>query len=129
LFVIFNTQTFSLSLKDEEASGHSATTASSGSDMKGVPKCYYDFADVFSKSKAKTLAPHQDYNLKIKIEDGAKPPLGPIYPLLESELVALQEFIDEHLAMSFICSSNLCSELLSFIKKKDGSLWLCIDFC
>ena len=97
--------------------------------MKGVPKCYYDFADVFSKSKAKTLAPHQDYNLKIKIEDGAKPPLGPIYPLLESELVALQEFIDEHLAMSFICSSNLCSELLSFIKKKDGSLWLCIDFC
>ena len=51
-------QTFSLSLKDEEVSGRSATTASSGSDTEGVPECYHDFADVFSKSKAKNLAPH-----------------------------------------------------------------------
>jgi len=82
-------QTYSLSLKDEEVSGHSATTTSSNSDMEGVPECYHNFADVFSKSKAKNLAPHQDYDLKIEIEDGAKPPLGPIYPLSESELVAL----------------------------------------
>jgi len=47
-------QTFSLSLKDEEVSGRSATMASSGSDMEGVPKCYHDFADVFSKVKPKT---------------------------------------------------------------------------
>jgi len=99
-------QTFSLSLKDEEASGCSVTMASSGSDTEGVPECYHDFADVFSKSKAKTLAPHRDYDLKIEIKDGAKPPLGPIYPLSESELVALREFIDEHLAMGFICSSK-----------------------
>jgi len=46
--------------------------ASSGSDTEGVPECYHDFADVFSKSKAKNLAPHRDYNLKIEIEDGAK---------------------------------------------------------
>jgi len=63
-----------LSLKDEEASGHSATTTSSGSNTEGVPECYHNFADVFSKSKAKTLAPHRDYDLKIEIEDGAKPP-------------------------------------------------------
>ena len=82
-------QTFSLSLKNEEVSGCSATTASSSSDMEGVPECYHDFADVFSKSKAKNLAPYQDYGLKIEIEDGAKPPLGLIYPLSESDLVAL----------------------------------------
>jgi len=84
-----DSQTFSLSLKYEEVSGRSTTTAPSGSDTEGVPECYHNFADVFSKSKAKNLAPHWDYNLKIEIEDGAKPPLGPIYPLLESELVAL----------------------------------------
>ena len=72
-------QTFSLSLKYEEASGRSATTTSSSSDTEGVPECYHDFADVVSKSKAKTLAPHQDYDLKIEIKDDAKPPLGPIY--------------------------------------------------
>ena len=99
-------QTYSLSLKDEEVSGCSVTTASSGSDTEGVPECYHDFADVFSKRKAKNLAPHRDYDLKIEIEDGAKPPLGLIYPLSESELVALREFIDENLAMGFIRSSK-----------------------
>jgi len=84
---------------------------------------------VFSKSKAKNLAPHRDYNLKIEIEDGAKPPLGPIYPLLESKLVALREFIDQHLAMGFICSSKSpFGAPVLFVKKKDGSLQLCIDF-
>jgi len=123
-------QTFSLSLKDEEASGHSATMASSSSDTEGVPKCYHDFADVFSKSKAKNLAPHRDYDLKIEIEDGAKPPLGPIYPLSESELVTLWEFIDEHLAMGFIRSSKSpFGAPVLFVKKKDGSLRLCVDFC
>ena len=64
-------QTFSLSLKYEEVSGRSVTTASSSSDTEGVPECYHDLADVFSKSKAKNLAPHHDYDLKIKIEDGS----------------------------------------------------------
>jgi len=116
-------QTFSLSLKDEEASGHSATTTSSSSDTEGVPECYHDFADVVSKSKAKTLAPHQDYDLKIEIEDDAKPPLGLIYPLLESKLVALQEFINEHLAMCFIHSSKSPFGVpVLFVKKRDSSL-------
>jgi len=122
-------QTFSLSLKDEEVSGRSATKASSSSDTEGVPECYHNFADVFSKSKAKNLAPHRDYDLKIEIEDGAKPPLGPIYPLLESELVALREFIDEHLAMGFIRSSKSpFGAPVLFVKKKDGSLRLCVGF-
>jgi len=70
-----------------------------------------------------------DYDLKIEIEDGAKPPLGPIYPLSESELVALREFIDEHLAMGFIRSSKSpFGAPVLFVKKKDGSLRLCVDF-
>ena len=98
--------------------------------MERVPKFYHNFADLFSKSKAKNLAPHWDYNLKIEIEEGAKPPLGPIYPLSESELVALQEFIDEHLAMGFIHSSKSpFGAPVLFVKKKDGSLQLCVDFC
>ena len=44
--------------------------------------------------------------MKIDVDESAKPPLGPIYPLSQSEVSALHEFIDEHLAMSFICPSN-----------------------
>ena len=67
--------------------------------------------------------------MKIEIKDGAKPPLGPIYPLSESKLVALQEFIDEHLAMGFIHSSKSpFGALVLFVKRKDGSLRLCVNF-
>ena len=57
------------------------------------------------------------------------PPQPPIYSLLNSELETLHEFIDKHLNIRFIqpsCSSH--SAPILFVKKKDGSLWLCVDF-
>ena len=54
-----------------------------------VPKIYHDFADVFSKTHANTLAPHRPYDLKINLEEGTLPPLGPIYSLSVSELQSL----------------------------------------
>lgn len=37
---------------------------------------------VFSKAKADTLTPHHSYDLKINLEEGATPLIGPIYSLL-----------------------------------------------
>ena len=57
------------------------------------------------------------------------PPQPPIYSLSNSKLGTLQEFIDEHLNIGFIrpsCSSH--GSPILFVKKKDGSLWLCVDF-
>ena len=54
-----------------------------------VPKVYHNFADVFSKTRANTLAPHRPYDLKINLEEGTSPPLGPIYSLSVSELQSL----------------------------------------
>ena len=90
--------------KPLEAKGHSATASSGseGSDMEGVPKLYHEFSDVFSKAEADTLAPHQEYDLKIEIDETAKPPVGPIYPLSKSQLGSLRKFIDEHLNIGFI---------------------------
>ena len=98
-------------------------------DMSNVPLEYHEFRDVFSKSHANTLLTHQPYDLKIELEDGAIPPFGPIYSLSPHELQMLREFIDEHLAYGLIrptCSRSGAPVL--FIKKKDGSLRLCIDF-
>ena len=61
--------------------------------------------------------------MKIDVDESAKPPLGPIYPLSQSEVGALREFIDEHLAMGFIHPSNCpFGAPVLFVKKKDGSL-------
>ena len=61
--------------------------------------------------------------------DGATPPQPLIYSLLNSELGTLWEFIDEHLNIGFIRPSRSShSAPILFVKKKDGSLWLCVDF-
>ena len=66
----------------------------------------------------------------INLEEGAQPLVGPIYSLLASEQEALKEFIEENLNIGFIQPiSSLHSALVLFIKKKDGSLHHCVDFC
>jgi hypothetical protein len=106
----------------------------SGSDQGAgsgctLTKVYHEFTDVFSKSKANTLAPHREYDLKIDLEEGTHPPLGTLYSLSLSELEALRTFLDEHLANGFIRpSSSAHAAPVLFVRKKDGSLRLCVDF-
>jgi len=70
-------------------------------DLSNVPSEYHEFANVFSKTKAKVLTPHYSYNLKINMEN-AQPLVGPIYSFSASEQEALKEFIEENLNMGFI---------------------------
>ena len=98
-------------------------------DLSSIPPEYHDYADVFSKSKVNTLPPHRPYDLKINLEEGTSPPLGPIYSLSPAELATLREFIDEHLKSGFIRPTNSpYGALILFIKKKNGQLRLCVDF-
>ncbi|KAJ8487877.1 hypothetical protein ONZ45_g14157 [Pleurotus djamor] len=75
-------------------------------DLAKVPEEYHEFADVFSKGRAETLAEHRPYDLKIDLEEGAKPPVGGIIPLSQAEQLTVKKFIDEHLGMGFIRSTN-----------------------
>ena len=107
----------------------SASTSDDVPDLSEVPTEYHDFADVFSKSNAYTLAPHQPYDLKIEIPEGTAPPVTPMYPLYQLELQALRNFIEEHLRSGFIRStSSLHGAPILCAKKKDSGLRLCIDF-
>ena len=71
-------------------------------DLSNVPSEYHKFANIFSKTKAETLPLHHPYDLKINLEEGAQPLVGPIYSLSTSEQEALKEFIEENLNMCFI---------------------------
>src|SRR5260221_9304862 len=90
---------------------------------------YHEFCNIFSGEKADTLTPHRPYDLQINVKEGAKPFHGPIYSLSPPELAALQEFLEEHTRNGFICpSKSPWGSTILFIKKKDGSLCLCVDF-
>ena len=120
---------FELCLHSSDIQANSTKLAETP-DLSNVPSKYHEFADVFSKTKAEVLPPHRPYNLKINLEEGAQPLVGPIYSLLASEQEALKEFIEENLNMGFIrpTSSPHGVPVLS-VKKKDGSLCLCVNFC
>ena len=101
----------------------------SSHDLSSVPSEYHEFTDVFSKTKAEVLTPHYPYDLKINLEEGTQPPVGPIYPLSASKQEALKEFIKKNLNIGFIQPTSSPHDILVlFIKKKDGSLHLCVDF-
>jgi len=107
-----------------------STTISEKTNLSAVLKEYHKYANVFSKSKAETLTSHCPYNLQIDLENNSHPPVGTIYSLSKFEQGALKEFIDENLTNGFICSMSLPHRVpVLFMKKKDGSLWLCVDFC
>src|SRR6267154_1192779 len=98
-------------------------------NFEGVPKDYHQYADVFDKGKAGTLPLHRPFYLKIDLEDNASPPLGTIYSLLPLELTALRKFLDENISTGLLrSSSSPHSAPVLFVKKKDGSLCLCVDF-
>ena len=120
---------YSMQLHPQESDLHPASTIPELTDLSGVLLDYHDFADIFSKSKADMLAPYREHDLKINLEDSTSSPLGAIYSLSSSKLGSLYEFLDEHLAMGFICpSSSTHATLVLFVCKKDGSLCLCVDF-
>src|SRR5215469_11003895 len=114
-----------------ERAGSAKETATSDEETlpSHIPSCYHDFADVFSKIKADKLPPHRPYDHSIELEPGATIPFGPIYQLSKTELQALQDFIEEFSAKGFIRpSKSPAGAPILFVKKKDGSLRLCVDY-
>jgi len=94
-----------------------------------VPEDYHKFLPLFKKVVAEVLPPHRSYDHKIPLEEGFTPPFGPLYSLSKPELQALRQWIDENLSKGFIrASSSPAGAPVLFVKKKDGSLRLCVDY-
>ena len=106
-----------------------STTISEKINLSSIPEEYYEYTDVFSKTKAETLALHCPYDLQINLEKDSHPLVGTIYFLSQFKQKTLKEFIDENLNNGFICSTSSFHRVpVLFLKKKDSSLRLCIDF-
>ncbi len=94
-----------------------------------LPEKYKDFVDVFEKINVDQLPAHSPYDCSIDLEEGHSPPFGPIYGLSEPELQALRDYLTENLAKGFVQhSKSPVGAPILFVKKKDGSLRLCVDY-
>ena len=90
---------------------------------------YGEFKDVFGKKNANILHVHQYYDCVIELQNGAQPPFGPIYNLSQIKLVELRAYIDDNLSKNFIRHSKPPTRApILFVKKKDGSLYMCVDY-
>lgn len=84
---------------------------------------------LFSEDSANTLPTHRgSADHSIPITKDSPPPFGPVYPLSQDELKALSAYIKKNLANGFIRRSTSPAAVpVLFVKKKDGSLRLCVD--
>jgi len=98
---LLGSNNFELHLHSSDIQANS-TKLAEASDLSNIPSEYHKFANIFSKTKAEVLLPYHPYNLKINLEEGAQPPVGPIYSFSASEQEALKEFIEENLNTGFI---------------------------
>ena len=110
---------------------HSASKSSS--PMKTITdslsSMYEDFGHVFEKKNVDRLLEHRPYDCPIDLQKGASTPFGPIYRLSEPELQALRTYLDENLEKGFIQpSKSPAGASILFVKKKDGSLRLCVYY-
>jgi hypothetical protein len=97
--------------------------------VKEIPIQYHDFKDVFEKKNANILPEHCPYDFVIELQEGIQLPFGPINNLSQTELVALHEYIDKNLSKKFIRHSKSPAKTpILFVKKKDGSLRMCVDY-
>jgi hypothetical protein len=88
-----------------------------------------EFPDVFSESNAAELPEFRQFDCDIPLIPGAVIPHGRVYQLSEPERKSLEEYVNTELAKGFIRhSTSPAGAPCFFVKKKDGSLRLCVDF-
>ena len=94
-----------------------------------VPPEFLEFADVFSKLESERLPTRKPYDHAIDLEPGKVPPFTKIYPLAPAERDALKEFVEENLRKGYIRpSKSPAAAPVFFVKKKDGTLRLVVDY-
>jgi hypothetical protein len=95
-----------------------------------VPERFQQYVKVLGKELADKLPDHKPYDHAIDLKDGEQPPWGPMYPLNETELQALPDYLKEMLELGKIRLSNCpAAAPIIFVPKAHGrGLRLCVDY-
>jgi hypothetical protein len=94
-----------------------------------LPKYYHEFLLVFDQQKADKLPSYREYDHKIELLLGKLLPAGPLYNILEDELLVLCKFLKKNLSKGFIRASlSPTASPVLFAKKPGGGLRFYIDY-
>jgi hypothetical protein len=95
-----------------------------------VPETFQQYIKILGKELVDRLPDHKPYDHAIDLKEGEQPPWGPIYPLNETELQALQDYLKEILELGKICpSKSPAAAPIIFVPMAHGQgLRLCIDY-
>jgi len=87
-----------------------------------------EFEDIFPKDLS-GLPPHRDVDFGVELEPGTRPISKAPYRMAPAEMQELKAQLEELLRQGFIRpSASSWGAPVLFVKKKDGSLRLCIDY-
>ncbi|CEP03952.1 hypothetical protein PBRA_009532 [Plasmodiophora brassicae] len=93
-----------------------------------LPPQYQEFTDVFDKADSTPLPDHRPFDCPIDLKPGGDPPYCRLYGLSPREQEALKEYLKINLEANLIRPSRSSAGApILFVKKKDGSLRLCVD--
>ncbi|KAK3527877.1 hypothetical protein QTP86_009840 [Hemibagrus guttatus] len=111
--------------------GHAGSLVEDSASLASshIPHVYEDFWEVFSEERAAGLLLHQAWDCAIDLLPNASPPRGRVYLFSLPEAKAMEEYIEEALAVGHIRPSTSPAALgFFFVGKKDGGLRPCIDY-
>src|SRR6201994_4573026 len=96
---------------------------------KAVPKKFYKYLKVFSKTESEKMPPRREWDHKIDLKPDFAPKRLPIYQLTPRERLELKAFIKENLRKGYIRKSQSpMASSFFFIGKKGGDLRPCQDY-
>ena len=72
------------------------------SDLSAMPAEYQDLLEVFSKTGATSFPPHRPYDCAIDLLPGTTLPRGRLYSQSGAETKAMEEYIEDSLAVGSI---------------------------
>jgi len=88
-----------------------------------------EYKDVFPDDLPSTLPPKREVDHKIELLPGSQPTHQGIYRMSPAELDELKKQLDQLLSYGFIRpSTSPYGAPVLFVKKKDGSMRMCIDY-
>ena len=94
-----------------------------------VPREYHDYITLFEEEEQKDLPPHQHNDHKIQLDPTKDIPNKKHYPMKEKKLEELRDYLGKNLSRGWIRESESpVGAPIQFVKKKDRSLRLCIDY-
>jgi hypothetical protein len=105
-----------------------STPSSSSSDAE-AQSILSDFSDVFPPELPSHLPPQRDVDHRIELTQTSPPTLRSVYRMSPAELDELKKQLDELVAAGFIQpSKSPFGAPVLFVKKKDGSMRMCVDY-